>query len=308
MSGKSRVLILGGRGLLGYHFMEGLKENYQVLGTARSKKTKRNEIYFDSERDPSTLCKILNAFQPHVIVNTIGFVTVEGCQSDKEKAYRLNAGFVSDLVRIINSAVLEPCHLIQVSSDSVYGSVRKQKCADKAHPLWHEDDAVNPMSVYAASKYQGELEALRHGGPVTILRTAFYGINPFSRKSLLWWIIDNARKKNPMDGWENIYFNPLSAKDFVSVTDKIISNNITGILNIGSDDACNKYDFVEAVCNALSIKTTVNRVTSGVCDLSSIRPHFSVLNVDRLDAALSYRRSWHESLIAYLSNMPPFPD
>ena len=143
---------------------------------------------------------------------------------------------------------------------------------------------------------------------MTILRTAFYGINPFSRKSLLWWIIDNARKQNPMDGWENIYFNPLSAADFVSVTEKIISKKITGVFNVGSDDACNKYDFVEAVCNALSIKTIVNRVNSGACDASSIRPHYSVLDVSRLGAALSYRRSWHESLISYLPNMPPLPE
>ena len=82
-------------------------------------------------------------------------------------------------------------------------------------------------------------------------------------------------------------FNPLSAADFVSVTEKIISKKITGVFNVGSDDACNKYDFVEAVCNALSIKTIVNRVNSGACDASSIRPHYSVLDVSRLGAALS---------------------
>ena len=85
MSVKNRVLILGGRGLLGYHFMQGLEEKYQILGTTRSEKTKSNEIYFNSEQSSSTLRKILDEFQPNVIVNTIGFVTVEGCQLDREK-------------------------------------------------------------------------------------------------------------------------------------------------------------------------------------------------------------------------------
>ena len=138
--------------------MQGLEEKYQILGTTRSEKTKSNEIYFNSEQSSSTLRKILDEFQPNVIVNTIGFVTVEGCQLDREKAYRLNAGFVSDLVQILDSAVQDPCHLIQVSSDSVYGGIGNQNNAQTAQRPRHEDDAVSPMSVYAASKYQESLK------------------------------------------------------------------------------------------------------------------------------------------------------
>mgnify|MGYP000161413608 CR=1 FL=1 len=47
-----------------------------------------------------------------------------------------------------------------------------------------------PSEVYAKTKAQSELEAAKHEGPFSIIRTAFYGINPFSKKSLLWWIVN----------------------------------------------------------------------------------------------------------------------
>ena len=65
---------------------------------------------------------------------------------------------MSDLVQILDSAVQDPCHLIQVSSDSVYGSIGNQNNAQTAQRPRHEDDVVSPMSVYTASKYVESLK------------------------------------------------------------------------------------------------------------------------------------------------------
>ncbi len=301
---KDRVLVLGGSGLLGYHCVQSLQQYYQVLGTVCSHIPKSaSEIHFDVEADSNVLTELLSTFRPDAIINTIGFVTVDGCQEQPDKAHLLNVEFVGRLVEAMNAVDLINCHLIHVSSDSVYG-----RLSTHSKRPWREDDPINPLSIYAETKYLGELEALKHSGPVSILRTAFYGINPNSKKSLLWWIIDNASKGHEMDGWENIYFNPLSARDLVDVMNKMLLQKVTGIFNVGSVDACNKYDFVESVCVALNINTKLNRVTSSCDDMSNIRPHYSVVDVGHLHQTLSWQRSWHESLSIYLLNMPPAPE
>lgn len=301
---KPRVLVLGASGLLGYHCVQGLQKSYEVLGTVRSYEPElETEVYFDIESGGSALREILESFRPDAIINTIALVTVDGCQTESDKAYQLNVDFVTQLVDTINAVGLTSCHLIQISSDSVYGRL-PEPYNDQP---WREDAPINPLSVYAKTKYLGELEALKHTGPVSIMRTAFYGINPNSQKSLLWWIIDNASQGREMDGWENIYFNPLSAMDLVDVISEMLLQEVTGVFNVGSIDACNKYDFVESVCIALDIKTKLNRVSSNYNDMSNIRPHYSVLDVNHLYETLSWRRSWRDSLLAYLPNMPSFP-
>ena len=302
---QPRVLILGASGLLGYHCVQKFKQNHQVLGTVCSRAPQSiSEVHFDIESNDS-LREILESFRPDAIINTIGFVTVDGCQQQPDKAHLLNVEFVRQLVTIMDTIGLTDSHLVQISSDSVYGCLPGNK-QQKYRP-WCEDDPVNPLSAYAETKYLGELEALKHTGPVSILRTAFYGINPNSKKSLLWWIIDNALNGREMDGWENIYFNPLSATDLVEVINDMLLKKVEGVFNVGSTDACNKYDFVESVCVALDIQTKLNRVSSNFNEMSTIRPHYSVVGVDQLYKALSWKRSWHDSLLAYLSNMPPFP-
>ncbi len=305
---KSRVLVLGASGLLGYHCVQELKQYHEVLGTVCSNAPKSaSEIYFDAESKDSTLYEMLNTFRPDVIINTIALVTVDGCQQQPDKAHYLNVELVKKIVDTLSDVGLSDCHFIQISSDSVYGCLPGQSATVQNDRPWKEDDPINPLSVYAATKYLGELEALKHKGPVSVLRTAFYGINPNSTKSLLWWIIDNASQGREMDGWENIYFNPLSASDLVDVIYKMLTHRAEGVFNVGSVDACNKYDFVESVCVALDIKTKLNRVNSSFNEMSTIRPHFSVVDVSRLYEKLSWRSSWHDSLLAYVQDMPSFP-
>jgi dTDP-4-dehydrorhamnose reductase len=109
---------------------------------------------------------------------------------------------------------LDKSHLIHISTDSVYGNN-----GNKLEMMpWKETDQLNPLSVYAQSKLDGERELEINQGPYIILRTAFYGINSYSTKSLLWWIIDNARNSRTMEGWENIFFSPISAWSLVRIS------------------------------------------------------------------------------------------
>jgi dTDP-4-dehydrorhamnose reductase len=298
------ILILGGSGLLGAHCYEAFKDQYRVITTYNNHKLPYEEsVKFNTTSGLKELELLLNLYQPDVIVNTIALVTVDGCELNPKLAIRMNKDFVTNLVTTMKNTGLEYCHLIQISSDSVYGE--RKLGGDKP---WVENDNLNPLSVYAKTKLQGEYEALKHVGPVSIIRTAFYGINPFSEKSLLWWIIDNAKNKRQMDGWENIYFNPVSATSLVRVMEEMFNKPITGIYNVGSVDGCNKFDFVEAVCDGISQPVKINRIIAEKLNEYQIRPDYSILSTDKLSGVMTWNTKWRDDLNAYLKNMLPFPE
>ena len=60
---------------------------------------------------------------------------------------------------------------------------------------WEETSDLNPLSIYAKSKVDGEYEALKFEGPSLIIRSDFYGLNKIrNNRTLLSWIIHDAKK------------------------------------------------------------------------------------------------------------------
>lgn len=299
--GRPTVLLLGGSGLLGFHCDEVLASKYRVVSTwCRHPIEQDGSERFDALADREALRALLERTAPALVINTVAYVTVDGCEANPEMARRLNVDFVRDLVAAMRDVGAGASHLIHISSDSVYGQ------RDDNRP-WREDDIKRPLSVYARTKLESEMEALSHTGPVSVLRTAFYGINPHSRISLLWWVVDNARNGVPMDGWENIYFSPVSARRLALGIGELFERGVSGVFNAGSLDSCNKHDFVGAVCDYLCLPVTINRIRSRQGGGPQIRPEFSVLDSSRLAAAIPWNITWREDLHVYLRHMPPFP-
>ena len=301
---KETVLILGGSGLLGYHCNKIFESSYNVISSWSSHPTDvRHSEQIDVLKNDGKIYTLLEKYKPEVIINTIGYVTVDGCENNPDIARSLNSTFVTTLVDAINKSGLFKSHLIQISTDSVYGNNESQ-----LNIPWKESDRLSPLSVYAKTKLDGENEAKKHVGPYSILRTAFYGINPYSTKSLLWWIINNAQNGSPMDGWENIFFSPVSAWTLAETIKNMVHNKIVGVYNVGSIDACNKYDFVDAVCSNLNIPVELNRVTVEKTACEVIRPDYSVLDCSKLQGVLPWKVEWRSDLKNYLRTLPPFPE
>lgn len=298
---RPTVLLLGGSGLLGFHCNEALTSKYRVISTwYRCRLMQDGSEYFDALADRGALCALLERTAPALVINTVAYVTVDGCEANAEMAQQLNVDFVRNLVSAMREVGMGSSHLIHISSDSVYGQ-------PNANLPWQEEDSKRPLSVYARTKLESEREALAHSGPVSVLRTAFYGINPYSRISLLWWIIENARNGVPINGWDNIYFSPVSARRLALGIRGLFERGISGVFNAGSLDSCNKYDFVGAVCDYLKIPATINRARSQQNGTLPIRPEFSVLDSRRLAGVIPWEVTWREDLLDYLQNMPPFP-
>ena len=201
-----KILVIGSSGLLGSHLVRELSKAHDVLGTFNKTKLDfTNSIFFKYSKDRNELEQLLVDTKPDVIVNSFGLVTVEGCELQPVEALNLNSCFVDDLISVLENLHMGHCHLIQISTAGVYGGMKPDE-----KQSWKETDSTKPLSVYASSKLLAEYLCLAYKGPKTVIRSDLYGINSFSEKSLMWWIIKNAYLGNRMDDGK-YSFSPISA-------------------------------------------------------------------------------------------------
>ncbi len=290
---KKKILIFGGSGLLGSHCYNYFVKNYDVRWTFSNPiKKDKNSIRYVYDKNISKLENIIKDFKPDIVINSLGLVSVDDCEKNHELAYNLNTKFVSNIVELLQKYRMCNTYLIQISSGGVYGN----RVNNKDMP-WEETSDLNPLSIYAKSKVDGEYEALKFEGPSLIIRSDFYGLNKIrNNRTLLSWIIHDAKKNIQMKGWENIFFSPISAYKLCKTVEDLFKGNNTGIFNISSETGCNKFEFVENVCNILGLNPDLKKNTVK----SVIRPRYSVLSCKKLKNTINFECNWKTDLKSYL--------
>lgn len=100
--------------------------------------------------DKAAVQSAFERFAPDVVINAAAYTAVDKAEEEKERAFAVNA----EAPRYIAEACQgTTCRIIHISTDFVFDGM-------KSSP-YLPDDAVNPLSVYGASKLQGEEQLLQ---------------------------------------------------------------------------------------------------------------------------------------------------
>lgn len=110
----------------------------------------------------SEIIRGVNQIAPSAIINAAAYTAVDKAESDIDAARALNVMGVSALAQAAFGLGIP---LIHVSTDYVFAG-------DKSGP-YEEDDPVRPLSVYGATKAEGEAELLASGCAGAIVRTSW---------------------------------------------------------------------------------------------------------------------------------------
>ncbi|MDE3170291.1 MAG: dTDP-4-dehydrorhamnose reductase, partial [Acidobacteriota bacterium] len=148
-----KVLITGAAGQLGRALLKTAPGTVEVRGSG-------------TELDicaPAVLQSAVRAFKPALIVNAAAYTAVDRAESERDRAFAVNADGVENLARAARDY---GARLVHVSTDFVFDG-------RKSSP-YLPDDAMRPLSVYGASKAEGEdrLRALA-GATAVIVRTSW---------------------------------------------------------------------------------------------------------------------------------------
>lgn len=109
-----------------------------------------------------TVCAAVARERPDIVVNAAAYTAVDRAESDREAAWAANCTGPANLASACRSAGIP---LIHISTDYVFDG-------SKPGP-YLEDDPVNPLGVYGASKEAGDRAVREALSEHVILRTAW---------------------------------------------------------------------------------------------------------------------------------------
>tara|TARA_B100000315_G_scaffold248556_1_gene278571 strand:+ start:92 stop:1024 length:933 start_codon:yes stop_codon:yes gene_type:complete len=274
----SKLLITGVSGMLGNNLAYYFKNKYEVLGLYNTHPVIINGVHTKqcdiSSKD--SVNKIINEFNPQIIIHCAALSDVDQCEIDKNLAERINILSTKNIVDSINDRV----KMIYISTDAVYDGIKGN---------FLEDDIINPLNYYGLSKYEGELEILKKENSL-VFRTNFFGWNIQEKNSLSEWILDELRAKNKIYGFKDAYFSSIYTLDFARVIDSAIQKDLSGIFNCGCTDTYSKFEFAQKIAVKFGFdKLLISPISIDDFNFKAPRGKILTLDVHKLERDLDYK-------------------
>lgn len=241
-------------------------------------------------RNSESVAGALSGFRPGTIINLAALTDVDGCESRVEEAYAVNAAGAGNLARV---AAHRGDVLVHMSTDYVFDGC-------KAGP-YVEDDLINPLGVYGASKAAGEQrvrEALP--GRHCIVRTSWlYGVHG---KNFVEAILTAAGQRDVLTVVDDQRGRPTYTFDLAEGLLALCRVGARGTFHVANSGEATWYDFAVRILEAAGVRgVRVEPTTTEKLGRPAPRPGYSVLDCSRFEEATGTQlRSWQAALDAYL--------
>jgi dTDP-4-dehydrorhamnose reductase len=279
------ILVIGANGMLGRDLIGVLQSYFQddeVLGW---------DIEEIDIREEDTIEKI-EKVRPKIVINVAGYTDVDGCESNEEKAFAINA---EGMKQVVLGAERCGAKVVYLSTDYIFDGRKKEP--------YLENDPPNPLNVYGRSKWKGEryIQELARNG--LIVRTQWlygkYG------KNFVTSVLRQAKEKRVLSIVNDQIGSPTYTIDLSKAISILIRDDARGIFHVANSDLCSWYTFGQAILELSGmVGIKVIPISSKEFGRPAIRPSYSVLNTQKLKREIGVvLRPWPEALKHYLSTI-----
>ncbi len=225
-------------------------------------------------------------------INTAAYTNVEKAESEKERAFAINAEAVKNLASICNR---NETVLLHVSTDYVFDG--------KKQSPYLETDDTNPINVYGSSKLKGEQYIQEICDKFYIFRTSWlysqYGHN------FLKTILKYAHEGKSLTITTEQVGTPTNANDLANALLQSIAIDIEayGIYHYSNSGESTWYGFAKAILQETGKLEDVKLAKTNHYRTFAKRPAYSVLDNAKATNALNLQQiNWLKSLQSVLKN------
>ena len=217
-----------------------------------------------SEREQ--VLQAVTTVEPDAIVHAGAWTAVDECESDPERAFRVNAlgsRHVAEAARLVGARVL------YLSTDYVFDG--------RATTPYTEWDEPNPQSVYARSKLAGEREVLAQLPGAAVVRTSVVcGVHG---QNMVKTILRLASERDRLSFVNDQHGCPTFSEDLASMIRRLVVSRLPGVFHVTNQGATTWFDFARAVLAAAGLDPErVSPVSTAELPRPAPRPAFSVLD------------------------------
>jgi dTDP-4-dehydrorhamnose reductase len=281
-----KIVILGTGGRLGAALVREFKD-YDVTGFNREQLDLSNLDGLRTKLDPMVF---------DVLINAAGFTNVDACETERDRAFLINAEAPGVLAKICNA---KDAKLIHFSTDYIFDG-------QKRTPYTEEDEA-RPISFYGESKLIGEKNVLAGGNPHLVVRVSWV-FGP-DRPSFIDAMIKRAQENEKVDAIADKFSTPTYTHDIAGMLPQFFDCAVDGgILHFANAGKCSWQQYAQWAldcCRDAGMPlrtTTVGALT--LRDMSSWvarRPVYSVLStVKYTELTGQAPRAWREAVADYI--------
>lgn len=293
-----KILITGASGQLGTEIQRQLKNGGSALGPVPERLKNATVIATDVAElditDRDATIAFVRRHQPDTIISCAAFTNVDGCETNPEAAFKVNAIGASNLAQ---AAERINARLIHVSTDYVFRGE-----GDK--PL-DESERVDPKSVYGKTKALGEEYVKNFCHRYFIVRTAWlYG---YAGKNFVKTIVNAGKKFGSLEVVSDQLGNPTNAEDLAHHILQLAVSHDYGVYHCTGEGVCSWYEFASEIIRLSGVDATVAPCTSAEYSAkhpaAADRPAWSALENRMLACTVgNHMRDWKEALADFFAH------
>ena len=285
-----RVVITGGGGLLAGALKAAPPQGIELLALGHAE--------FDLANSQQMAMRVAE-LRPQVVINTAAYNLVDGCETERELSWRINAAGPADLAALCSA---RSCRLIHFSTDYVFDG-------EKRHP-YLEADVANPLNHYGAGKLAGEQAVLQADARHLVLRTSWlFGEHPIQTKTYIHAVLRAVAEGKALRAARDQHSVPTYALDLACWAWHLTRAGAEGLFHAVNDEGVSRYDWTRIIVEEAHAAGIIPRlpevepVTSASFNPTMRRPAYTVLSNEKLASLIgSPLGSWRGGLRAFLRN------
>lgn len=290
-----KILITGSKGQLGNELQNIIKTGEAEIGIISEELKNSEVVALDVEDLDITkleqVKKVLNEVKPDVVINCAAATNVDGCESNQDLAFKINAIGPRNLAMVCEEIGSK---IVQVSTDYVFSGV-----GDK--PLT-EYDLTAPYSVYGKTKLMGEEFVRELSCKYFIVRTAWlYG---YVGHNFVYTMKRLGKEKESINVVNDQKGNPTHANDLAYHILKLIETSEYGVYHCTGKGECTWYDFAKMIIELSGENCEVKPCTSEQYKTPAKRPEYSSLDNMMLRCTVGDEmRDWQDAIKTFIANL-----
>ena len=270
----AKILVTGANGQVG--------QELQFL----TKQFPNDFVFTDTTELDITKSDNVNAFfRNHnfdYCINCAAFTAVDKAETAIKLATSVNVVGVKNLAQ---ACLFNNTFLIQLSTDYVYHN--------NQNTPFNEGDPTNPQGVYAATKLEGDLAALKINIATMIIRTSW--VYSSYQHNFVKTMLRLGKERDQLSVVFDQIGTPTYARDLANTILTTISqieenttkqSNCYGVFHYSNEGVTSWYDFAQAIFKLANINCKLTPIESVDYPTPAKRPPFSVLNKAKIKQTL----------------------
>jgi len=227
----------------------------------------------------------------HMIINCAAYNNVDKAEEERELCYELNTEAPKKLATVAKEI---GAVFVTYSTDFVFDGEKSTQ--------YTELDNVNPLSVYARSKAEGEKSVLEIYEKSFVIRTSWVfgmGNNNFNKQVINW-----SKTRDELNIVDDQVSSPTYSWDLAVYSWKLMKTNKFGLYHLSNGGECSKYEQAKYVLESIGWNGRLGKAKTKDFNLLAKRAKYSKLSSEKLEKVIGEKiPSWQSGIDRFLEEL-----